>query len=159
MTGPSRCRRPPSLPQAGQGHQRPIRERDGVRLFLLRPKLLPLIEVVDRHDASTALKGLAEDWFRVHRLGHRIDRREADLDVLGPIGHETPPPQAQSPRSGFRVIADDRQVIGRSDIPTRGAIRRRILGWDSERDFDLRYIGFEFGPSARALLFETLSTT
>src|SRR5207253_1303513 len=135
--------------------QRPIREGYGVGLLLLRPKLLPLIEIVDRHDASTALKGLAEDWFCVHRLGHRIDRRETDLDVFGSIRHETPPHQVEGARSGVLVIADNWEVVGRSNIPTRGEIGRRIPGRNPERDFYLRYIGFEFGPSAHALPFST----
>src|SRR6202030_456289 len=118
MTGPSRWPATSTrLREPGQRHQRAIRKRDGVRLVLLRPKLLPLIEIVDRPDASTALKGLAEDWFCVDGLGHRIDRREADLDVLCPIGDQPPPHQVRGPGPGLRVIADDREVVSRSDIP------------------------------------------
>src|SRR6266849_11054523 len=79
-----------------------------------------------------------------------LNRREPDLDVLGPIGHQTPPHQIEGARFRLRIEADDGQIVGRCDIPTRREIRRRILRRYSERDPYLADIGLEFGPSAHA---------
>src|SRR5205085_7632592 len=86
--GPGRLagRRPPRLPEPGQGHQRPIRERYRVGLFFLRPELLPLIEIVHRHNAAATLERVPEYWLDPNGLRHRVDRGEADLDVLAQYG-------------------------------------------------------------------------
>src|SRR3984893_7409766 len=62
-------------------------------------------------------------------------------------------------RPGLRVITDNWEVVSRCDIPTRSKIGRRILGRNPERDLDLGYLGFEFGPSAHALPFSTTYET
>ena len=59
-----------------------VKKRYGVWLLLLQPHLLPLVKRLDRNKATPPLKRLAEYRLAVHRLGHRVDGREADLDVL-----------------------------------------------------------------------------
>src|SRR6516162_9966300 len=45
--------------EPGQRHQSPVSQRDGVGL-LARRGLLPLVKVIDRHEAATPLECLAE---------------------------------------------------------------------------------------------------
>jgi hypothetical protein len=71
----------PRNPQAREGHDAAIGERDRVRLF---PGygLGPLIKVVGRHQTAAALERFAEGRLALDPFG----LGEADPDVLGPVG-------------------------------------------------------------------------
>ena len=47
----------------------------------------------------------------------------------------------------LRIIADDRQRIGRRHVPAGGKIRRRPLGRNAERDRDLADVGGKAGAA------------
>jgi len=51
---------------------------------------LPFVIAVERHEIAPLPEGLAEGGLRVDLLGARIDGREADFDVLGPIRDQAP---------------------------------------------------------------------
>ena len=74
--------RAPVLPEPGQRHQPPISQRDGVGLFARR-RLLPLVKVIDRHEATAPLERLSESRSFFDPLGFGVDVPEADIDVLG----------------------------------------------------------------------------
>ena len=59
------------------------------------------IKVVDRHQTTPPLDRLAEGRLGIDGLGHGVDVREADLNVLGPKRHQAP--SAWYPRCARRL--------------------------------------------------------
>ena len=70
-------------------HNAAIGERN--RVWLLDgPRLLPFVEVVDRHKAAPSFERFAQSWLALDPLRRGVDVGEADLDVLGPVGDQAP---------------------------------------------------------------------
>jgi hypothetical protein len=74
---------PHMLPQPGKRHQPPARQRHSIGL-LPRRTLLPLVEVIDRDQATVPLKRLAEGGFAFDSFGLGVDVGKADFEVLRP---------------------------------------------------------------------------
>src|SRR5215471_19058139 len=100
----------PILPKPGQGHQPLIGKRDGIGL-LPRRGLLPLVKVIDRHQAAPLLEGLAKSRPVLYPLGLGIDVSEADLKVFGPKRHQAPPQYVEAAFSGLGIVPDDWQRV------------------------------------------------
>src|SRR5262245_4299683 len=90
----------PFLPQAGHHHVALVCHRNGVWLLLW---LLPFVEPVSNDQASLALlPGVTKCSRGVNRLGLRVDRSEANLDVLRPPRNKAP---AHLLRDSLAVLA------------------------------------------------------
>jgi hypothetical protein len=76
----------PSIPQSSEGVWRTVLHADRKWLLCLRIELLPLVERIRRHEAPTGFECLAKGRSGGDRLGLRIDRRQANLRLLGPEG-------------------------------------------------------------------------
>jgi hypothetical protein len=98
-------------------------------------ELLPLVKIVHRHDAPAALESLAKHRLGVDGLGHRVDGREADFDVLGPIRNQSPPhkssvrdPAFWSYRTMGRLsVGATFQLGAKFGVGYSGGIRNAIL--------------------------------
>ena len=62
--------------------------------------------------------GVTEGWFVRGSLGHPVDGLESDGRVFGPVRDESPASQSKSALRFLRVLADDRNRLRRSDVPT-----------------------------------------
>ena len=76
-----------------------------------RRGLLPLIEVIDRHDTATPLKSLSKGAPVLDLLGLSIDVGEPDLEVFDPVRQEAPARQVQAALSGSFIEVNDRQLV------------------------------------------------
>jgi len=83
----------------------------------------------------SANAGLGLDTF-----AFRVDRRVADLDVLGPVGDQAPAHGVETALARLRVEAHHRGLIGRREIPGGQEVRRGPMRRDRECDLDLVYI-------------------
>src|SRR6516162_9348334 len=76
-----------TLSPAGQRQQPPVGQRDRIGLLPGR-SLLPLVKVIDRHEAAATLECLAKGRPVLDPLDLGVDVREPDFDVFGPKGYE-----------------------------------------------------------------------
>src|SRR5262245_52976057 len=102
----------PLIPQAGHHHVALVRHRNSIWLLLW---LLPFIEPVGDDEALLALLPGVTKCARINRLGPRIDRSEANLDVLRPPRNKAP---THLLRDSLAVLAANshQHRIGRAHI-------------------------------------------
>ena len=92
-----------------------------------------------------AKRGLALDPF-----GVGVDIREADLNILCPVRHQTPTQKIQATLTGLAIAADHGQQISGSGVPGRREVGRGPMWRDREDELDLAHIGGETDAATHA---------
>src|ERR1043166_6370103 len=105
----------PALPKTGKRKQTAIRRHDRIGLRLAA-RLPPFIEGDRRHEAAAPLEGVAERRGAGETFGPLVDAAHAKRDVLRPQWHQAPAQQVERALARFRVVAYDRQRVGRRRI-------------------------------------------
>src|SRR6516165_7565153 len=138
--------RAPSLPKAGQSHQLSVRKCDRIGLLPGRG-LLPLVEVIDRHEAAPSLERFSEGGLALDALSFGVDVREADFDVRGPERDAPPAHHVQAAVTSPRVKADDREGVGWRYVPAGRDVRGRPIRRDRKDELDFANIRGETGTA------------
>src|SRR5260370_32851903 len=92
-----------SVPKSGKAEQAAVLHRDGVRLLRLGADFLPLIKTVGRDEAPARRERGPERRFLSHRLGLGVNEAVANLGVLVPERHQTPPEHVEGVLLGLAI--------------------------------------------------------
>src|SRR5207249_2865135 len=106
-------------PEAGEPEYAPVFHDYRVGLLGLGVEFPPLVERVRSNDAAALLERIPEGWFLRDSLRLRVDQAEADLDVLRPVGDQTPPQHVESAAATARIGAHDGDILSRRDVVAR----------------------------------------
>ena len=115
----------PAGPESGE-RQRPTIVADHAVRLADRALALPLVERIDRHEASMPPERVAEGRARRQGLGARVEHPRADLRVGRPMRDEAPAVGGDGPP--LLALDDHERLVGRGDVEARAGVVDERLG-------------------------------